>query len=125
MAKAMNDAGADAALDYWTDVDLAIACSAQPTTYAEATSTYALADVAVSGSDFTKANGDSSGRKVTMATKTGVTIDASGTPTHTALCKSGDSTLRYVTTATGSALTSGGGNTCSIGGFKIEIADPS
>lgn len=81
--------------------------------------------LAVAADDFTKANGDSSGRKVTFGGKTGVTIDASGTPTHVALCKSGDSTLRYVTTATGSALTSGGGNTCSIGSFKIEIADPS
>ena len=56
---------------------------------------------------------------MTFGGKTGVTIDTSGTPTHVAP-KSGDSTLRYVTTATGSALTSGGGNTCSIGSFKSD-----
>lgn len=56
MGKAMNDAGADAALDYWTAADKQVACSAQPTTYAEANATYALSDVAMAVGDFSKAN---------------------------------------------------------------------
>lgn len=124
MGKAMNDSGADAALDFWTDADKLVVCSAQPTTYAEANATYALADVAVSAGDFTKANGDTSGRKVTWAAKTGILIDVSGTATHAALIKSGDSTLRYVTTITSQALTANGSNTCNTSAIDIEIADP-
>lgn len=96
MAKRMNDAGADAALDYWTDADKLVVCSAEPTTFAEANATYALADVAVDSGDFSKANGDTSGRKVTVAAQTGLLIDVSGTPTHYALIKTGDSTQPYL-----------------------------
>lgn len=123
MAKAMNDAGADAALDYWTDADLMIACSAQPTSYAEATSTYALADVAMAGGDFTKTNGDTSGRKVTVAAKSAVDVDVTGDTTHVALVKTGDTTLRYVTTCATVALDASG--TVNFGAWDIEIADPS
>lgn len=124
MAKWMNDAGADAALDYWTDADKLIVCSAQPATYAEAVTTYALADVDLDAGDFTKANGDTSGRKVTVAAQTGLLIDTSGTPTHFALVKTGDTTLRYVTEASGGALTANGSNTCNTSAWKIEVRDP-
>lgn len=123
MAKAMNDLFADAAFDYLDQCDLMIACSAQPTTYTEATATYALADVAMTpDTDFTKANGDTSGRKVTMAAKSSINVDSSGTATHVALCRSGDTTLRYVTTCTSQALTAG--NTVNFPAWDIEIADP-
>lgn len=36
MAKFAPDAGLDAALNYFTDADKLVLCSAQPTTYAEA-----------------------------------------------------------------------------------------
>lgn len=98
-----------------------IACSAEPTTRTEAITTYALADVAVSGGDFSAADGDSSGRKVTVASKSGVTVDTTGTATHVALV---DGTrLLYVTTCTSQALTSG--NTMTFPAWDIEIADPS
>lgn len=125
MAKWANDSMMDAALDYVrANCDRMIACSAQPTTYAEATSTYALADVTmtVNTGDYTLANGDTNGRKITVAAKSGVTIDASGTATHVALVKTGDTTLRYVTTCTSQALTSGG--TVDFPAWDIEIADP-
>lgn len=124
MAKAMNDAGADAALDYWTDATRMIACSAQPTTYTEANSTYALADVTMAGGDFTKANGDTSGRKVTVAAKSSVLIDTTGTATHVALVKVSDTTLRYVTTCTSQSLTANGSNTVNFPAWDIEVADP-
>lgn len=117
MAKAISDAAMDAALDYVAGSNLMVVCSAQPTTYAEATTTYALADVAVAGGDFTKAAGDTSGRKVTVAAKSAVPVDTSGTATHIAFVNSTGSTLRAVTTCTSQAITSGG--TVDIPSFKV------
>lgn len=96
------------------------ACSAQPTTRTEAVTTYALADVTVAGGDFTKADGDTNGRKVTVAQKTGVNVDTSGTANHVALCDA--SNLLYVTTCTSQALTSG--NSLTFNSWKVEVADP-
>lgn len=124
MAKAAPDAMIDASLDYVATATRMIACSAQPTTFTEANATYALADVTMSSGDFTKANGDTSGRKVTVAAKTGVLIDTSGTANHVALVRVADSTLIYVTTCTSQALTANGSNTVNFPAWKIEIADP-
>ncbi len=122
MGKAAPDAMIDASLDYVAGCDRMIACSAQPTSYAEATGTYDLATATMTPvTDFTKAD-DTSGRKVTMASKTGVTIDHTGSATHIALCKSGDTTLRYVTTCTSQSLTQGG--TVDFPQWKINIQDP-
>jgi len=124
MAKYANDSMMDAALDYLkNNVTRICVCSAQPTTYTEAITTYELADVTVDSTDFTHANGDSSGRKTTVAAQSGVTIDNSGTATHVALVSVSDTTLRYVTTCTSQTLTAGG--TVDIPAFDIEIADPS
>lgn len=97
-------------------------CSQQPTSYAEANATYALADVTMESSDFTLGNGDTSGRKLTVAAQTGVPVDTNGTSTHVALLDAANSKLLYVTTHASQALTSG--NTANIGAFDIEIADP-
>lgn len=118
----MNDAGLDALLDYIkNNCDKMIVCSTQPTSYAEATSTYALADVAMADTDFTHANGDTSGRKTTVSAKSAVTIDASGNAQHIALVKTGTSTLLAVTTCTSQALTAGG--TVDVPAWDIEVAD--
>ena len=123
MAKWCNDAMLDAAFDWLDQADLMVLCSAQPTTYAEATATYALADVAVTpNADFTKANGDTSGRKVTVAAKSGVAVDTTGTATHIALVITGSSTLAYVTTMTSRALVAG--DAANVPAWDIEIADP-
>lgn len=123
MSKWMNDLFADAAFDWLDQCDLMTVCSAQPTTYTEAITTFKLADVAMTpDTDFTKANGDTNGRKVTMAAKNAVPVDANGTATHIALVRSGDSSLRYVTTCTSQVLTAG--NTVNIPAWDIEIADP-
>lgn len=130
MSKWAADAVMDAALDYIATCTIMFACSAQPTTYTEANtlydggaSKYKLASVVLSGADFTKADGDSNGRKVTVAQKTGVSVAASATATHVALGISGSSTLVYVTTCTNQALTSG--NTMTFNSWKIEFGDPS
>lgn len=123
MAKWANDSIMDAALDVLKDnVTRMTVCSAQPTSYAEANSTYALADETLSSADFTIANGDSSGRKVTVAAKSGITVDANGTATHVALLDVANSTLLYVTD-TGSQGVSAGG-TVDVSSWKIEIGDP-
>jgi hypothetical protein len=123
MAKIVHDDVLDGAFDVLDQANLMIACSAQPTTRTEAVTTYALADVAMTvNTDYTKANGDVSGRKVTVAAKSSVLIDTSGTATHIALV---DGTrLLYVTTCTSQALTANGANTVNFPAWDIEIADP-
>lgn len=125
MAKATPDAVLDKILDEIATGTKQVACSAQPTTFTEANSTYALADVTLDSGDFTKANGDTSGRKVTVGAQNGVLIDASGTATHIALVRTADSTLLYVTTCTSQALTANGSNTVNMPAWDIEVADPS
>ena len=123
MAKSVHDDVLDGAFDVLDQANLMIACSAQPTSRTEAVTTYALADVAMTvNTDYTKANGDVSGRKVTVAAKSTVLIDVSGTATHVALV---DGTrLLYVTTCTTQALTANGTNTVNFPAWDIEIADP-
>ncbi len=125
MAKWQNDLMLDAALGYVDDCTVLTVCSAQPTTYAEATTTYKLADVVMTAGagngDYTLANGDVSGRKLTVVQQSAVPIDTSGTATHVALSISGSSTLVYVTTCTSQSLTSGG--TVTVPNWDIEIAD--
>ena len=124
MAKATPDAVLDKPLDEIATGTKQVACSAQPTTFTEANSTYALADVTLDSGDFTKANGDTSGRKVTVGAQNGVLIDASGTATHIALVRTADSTLLYVTTCTSQALTANGSNTVNMPAWDIEFNDP-
>jgi len=123
MAKSVHDDVLDGALNILkNNVTRMVACSAQPTTYTEGNSTYALADVTLASGDFTNANGDTNGRKTTIGAKSGVTVDTSGTATHVALLDVTNSKLLYVTTSTSTAITSGG--TVDFAAFDIEIADP-
>jgi hypothetical protein len=101
-----------------------VVCSAEPLSYTEANATYALADITVDSTDFTVANGDAGGRKVTTAAQTGVLIDTSGTATHIALLDVANSKLLYVTTCTSQALTANGSNTVNFPAWKITLADP-
>ncbi len=119
MAKNLPDAGMDAALTWYTDADKMVLCSAQPTTYTEANATFALADVAPTFDAI--ANGDTSGRKRRSQAKTGVDVDSTGTGTHVALVKTGDTTLRAVTTCPSVSVDAAG--TVDIGAWDIEVAD--
>lgn len=122
MAKQAPDATIDSMFDYIDQCNIMHVCSAEPANYA-GIAAVSLADVALTpDTDFTKANGDTSGRKVTVAAKSGVTVDNSGTATHIAIARSTDSTLRYVTTCTSQVLTAG--NTVNVPAWKIEVADP-
>ena len=121
MAKSVTDATMDAMLDA-AEGDRLCVCSAEPTTYTEAITTYKLAIDTIAGGDFTAADGDTSGRKNTLATQSAVAIDSSGTATHVAIANSGTTALRRVTTCTSQALTAGG--TVDVGSHKHELADP-
>ena len=83
-----------------------------------------LADVTMASGDFTNANGDTNGRKTTVAAKSSVLIDTSGTATHVALLDVTNSKLLYVTTCTSQALTANGSNTVNFPAWDIEVADP-
>ena len=120
MAKSVHNDVLDAALDEIATATIMTACSQEPANRTEAVTTYALADVTMAGGDFTNADGDTNGRKVTVAQKTGVTVDGTGTANHVALCDGTD--LLYVTTCTAQALTAS--NTMTFNSWKVEIADP-
>lgn len=123
MGKAVHDDVLDGALNILKNNATRLTiCSAQPTTYAEANATYALADVTIDSTDFTNANGDTNGRKTTVGAQSSITIDSSGDATHVALLDVANSKLLYVTTCTSQTLTSGG--TVNLPAFDIEIADP-
>ena len=123
MAKTLDDTVIDGSLNIVKNGATQMAlCSAQPTTYAQATSTYMLAlKTGLSSSSFTgPADGDVSGRKLTKNAETGISVTNSGTAIYVALCSG--SVLLMVDTMTSQVLTSG--NTVNTPAFKHEIADP-
>jgi len=123
MAKSVHDDVLDGALNIIkNNCTRVTVCSTEPTTYTQAITTYELADVTVASGAFTVANGDTNGRKVTIASQSAVPVDNSGTAAHVALVDVTNSKLLYVTTCTSQALTAG--NTVTIPAWDIEIADP-
>ena len=124
MAKSVHDDVLDGALNIIkNNCTRMVLCSAQPTTYTEANATYALADVTHLRRVYEAlANGDTSGRKLTIAAKAAVPVDVTGTGNHVALLDVANLKLLYVTTCTSQAV--GAGGTVDIGTWKAEIADP-
>jgi hypothetical protein len=123
MAKSAIPDMLDAALNYIkTGATKMVACSAQPLTFADANSSMKLAEVAMAAADFTLANGTVSGRRVTVAAKSNITVTTAGTANHVALIDVAGSKLLYVTTAPAQVLASG--STVSFGTWDIEIANP-
>jgi hypothetical protein len=127
MGMAATDAVLDVMLDHIADNGTRICvCSAEPTTYTEAITTYKLAihtmTVGDGNGDYTITNGVTSGRKLAMTAQVAITVDASGTATHVALADSGNSLLLFVTTCTSQALLAT--NTVTIPTWDIEILDP-
>lgn len=126
MAKAMTNALIDGGLTKRGTMTRQTVLSGQPTVITDITNLgtdtpagMKLATVTIAGGDFTLAAGDVSGRKSTLAQKTGVSIVASGTATHVAI---DDGTDWEVTTTTSQALTAGG--TVTIPAWKREVAAP-
>lgn len=121
MGKRVADSVLDAGLDYvvnnTTQMHL---CNAEPTSYADV-SNVTLGSVSMASGDFTKGNGTTSGRRVDVAAKNGVSVTGSGTANHIALVSGTE--LLYVTTAPGVSVTSGG--QANIGAWGFELRDPS
>lgn len=125
MAKFLPDAEMDAALDYIDQANIMHICSAQPANYA-GIAAVSLASVAVTpDTDFTKADGTTSGRKVTVAAKNGITVASTGTPSHVVLARTTDSSLRAITTCSVPGGTLTAGNQVNVPAFEIEVRDPS
>ena len=124
MAKSVHNDVLDAALNYIkSNATRLCVCSAEPTTYTQAITTYKLAIKTITSTDFTgPADGDVSGRKLTVNAQTGLSVDAGGSATHIALCDAANSKLLYVTTDTSQVLTLG--NTLNTPAWDIELADP-
>ena len=123
MSRFASDATLDKILDYIAESTVLTLCHTQPTTYAQASVSYRLASVTVDSGDFSKANGDTSGRKLVVAAQLAVPVIAGGSVTHLALCKVSDSSLRFVTTNS-DAISVEAGQELNISTFDIEIRDP-
>jgi hypothetical protein len=120
MGKWQNDLMLDAALDYLkNNAVLLTVCSTQPTTYAEASATYKLADVTIDSADFTHSGGVINGRRTTIAQQADILIDATGDAQHIALCSG--AALLYVVTCATQSLTSG--NYVTVPAWDVELRD--
>lgn len=123
MGKVCSDNYMDAMLQLIDNATNLAVLSAEPANQA-AISGLTLANATLTagdgGGDYTIANGDTSGRKLTVAQQDDLNISSSGTATHVSL---DDGTNFYVTTCTSQALTSGG--TVTTPAWDIEVADPS
>jgi ferric-dicitrate binding protein FerR (iron transport regulator) len=99
-----------------------VVTSAQPANFA-GIAAVALADVAMTpgagNGDYTIADGDTSGRKLTVLAQSAVPVDTSGNATH--VCLDDGTTLLHVTTCTAQQLTSG--NTMNVPAYDVEFAD--
>jgi hypothetical protein len=123
MAKSVPNAVMDVILD---EIATATLMTVTKDVGTPANLTNKLADVAMAGGDYEKAEGDAGAgsRKVTMATKTDVDVDgaeAPGSPLHVVLSLGG--TFKLVTTCTGPDLTTG--SKVDFPAWKYEIGIPS
>ena len=119
MPKLMTDAMIDGGLTKMGTCTRISVLSGQPASIADITTNLMLATTSLAGGDFTIANGDTSGRKSTVAQKSTISITNTGSATHVAI---DDGTDYIVTTCTTQALTAGG--TVTIPTWKREISDP-
>lgn len=123
MAKGLDDSVFDAAIDKIATSTKVNFCSAQPANYA-GIAAVTLANVTVTAGvgngDYTKANGDVSGRKLTVLAQTGMTPTGNGTVTYATL--DDGVTLLAWTTVTSQAVTTS--QTWNSPAFDIEFTDP-
>ena len=123
MAAYLHDDILDAALNVIdNNVEYLYICSAQPTTFAEASSTYALGNKAAPAIG-APTNGDLSGRKVVVSAITDGVVTGTDTATWIALTDNSESKLLVAQELSASqGVTSG--NTFTLTEFDITIPDP-
>jgi hypothetical protein len=127
MGKAVPDAVLDAALDTIALADEMYVCSAEPADYAGIAAVLLIGPITLTpgdgNGDFTIANGDTNGRKITVGAQNGAEVINSGDADHVVLATGGATDLlRYVTTCATQTVTDG--NTANVGAWDVEIADP-
>jgi hypothetical protein len=142
MGKNVHDDVLDAALSYLSaNGNRLVVLNAEPTgssAYSHAqtdakSSGYRLAEATIASSAYTgPANGVTSGRKITIAAQTSMSIDgitsaATDSATHVAIVKyhasSASQAVLYTTTCTAQTLTAG--NKVNTPAWTVELRDPS
>lgn len=117
----INDEVFDQGLDYadanGTRIDI---CTQEPTSYAEATSTYTKGNKTGLNTGATQ-NGASNGRRVIVPAITDGTVTGSGTVTHWALTDGSAVLIATGALTASQAVTSG--NTFTLDAISITIAD--
>jgi len=122
-----RDAAADAYLNnIKTLAEKLVLCDGEPATYTAAQTDHAtgdrLGEVAVATGDFTLADGDVTGRKITVAQKTGIPITVTGSWSHWALVDVTNTALiASGAMDTARAVSASGTATCNS--FKITVPD--
>lgn len=127
MTKVSPDAVLDGALTVIALADELYVCSGVPADYAGIAAVDLVGPVSLTpgdgNGDFVIADGDVSGRKVTVAAQNGASVTTSGTAINVVLATGGGTNLiRYVTECTSQALTSG--NTANVGDWAVTFLDP-
>lgn len=124
MGKIVHDDILDAAVGYCEDnANEIVLLNADPgTSYTQAHSAFALGRIAVGSDSFVVANGDVSGRKMTVSAQSSIGVDVTGNCNHCAINDTDNSKVLVVTTVTSQELTSG--NAASTPAFDQEIEDP-
>lgn len=123
MSKFANDLIMDAAFDFViAEAERLVVATGDAGAVYASLAAITLADDPLVGGDFSKANGDTNGRKLTIAQQASVPIDASGTATHVHVVDDTGTRILLTTTCTSQVLTSGG--TVTIPAFDEEISDP-
>jgi hypothetical protein len=121
----LSDNVLDNGLNYLTTngtrVDI---CSQEPANYTEATSTYSRGNK-TGASVSSPTNGDTSGRKVTLAAITsGAVVTSTGTVSHWALSKPTATTELLAANSLSASQTVTSGNSWTLTATDIEIPDP-
>lgn len=117
----LNDTAFDSGLSWITaNGDRIDICSAEPTTYAQATSTLTLGNAAVTIGSPT--DGASSGRRVIVPAISGGSVTATGTASHIAITDGTGTLIATQALASSQAVTNG--NLFNLTSFSITYPDP-
>jgi hypothetical protein len=114
------DSVLDGLLDVIATATRVSACTSQPANFA-GIAAVSVGNYTLTGGSYTKANGDVSGRKITLGAQSGNNGTATGAANY--LAYDNGSTLLFVTAASGQTVNSG--SPWTIGSYKVcEVADP-
>ena len=117
LANTVLDNGLSTLTTNGTRIDI---CTTEPTTYAEATSTYSLGNGTVTTASPTDRTGG--GREVVVGAVSDAPVTATGTAAFYSVTNGSD-TL-YATGSLSTTQSVANGNTFSLGSFSIGIPDP-